>query len=317
MSFSHHSHSGQFCPGHAKNSLEEMVQTAISKGMQVYALTEHMPRHEIDFYPEEVRAVRPWLIALLISSKRGTNSSNDAHHALIDAFHAEACRLRSKYASQITILVGFEGEWIRPESLQLIEALQAKHRWDVFVGSVHHVHTHPIDYDRKFYELARAAAGGTDERLIEDYFDAQYEMLRTLKPPVVAHFDLIRLLSEDCNQSFRQYDGVWTRIERNLRFAAEYGGILELNSAALRKGMSEPYPKVEICEAFLKLGGRFCLSDDAHAVEHVGQNYGPTLAAARKAGITSLHYFTPSEAGGCALKAMAIDDISIDKANAT
>ena len=35
--------------------LEEMVQQAIKKGMKLYALTEHMPREKIDFYPEEVR----------------------------------------------------------------------------------------------------------------------------------------------------------------------------------------------------------------------------------------------------------------------
>jgi HisJ family histidinol phosphate phosphatase len=54
MPFSHHSHSGQFCPGHAKDSLEEVIQTAISKKMKVFCLTEHMPRHKEDFYPEEV-----------------------------------------------------------------------------------------------------------------------------------------------------------------------------------------------------------------------------------------------------------------------
>jgi histidinol-phosphatase (PHP family) len=53
MPFSHHSHSGQFCK-HAKNTLEEMVQMAITKGMQTFALTEHMPRDVEDFYPEEV-----------------------------------------------------------------------------------------------------------------------------------------------------------------------------------------------------------------------------------------------------------------------
>ena len=31
MPFSHHSHSGQFCPGHAKDTLEEVIQTAISQ----------------------------------------------------------------------------------------------------------------------------------------------------------------------------------------------------------------------------------------------------------------------------------------------
>jgi len=30
------------------------VQTAIGKKLEVFALTEHMPRDEDDFYPEEV-----------------------------------------------------------------------------------------------------------------------------------------------------------------------------------------------------------------------------------------------------------------------
>lgn len=55
MPFSHHSHSGQFCPGHAKNGLEEVIQTAIAKKFQVFCLTEHMPRSQEDLYPEEVR----------------------------------------------------------------------------------------------------------------------------------------------------------------------------------------------------------------------------------------------------------------------
>lgn len=54
MPFSHHSHSGQFCPGHARDSLEDVIQTAISKKVQVFALTEHMPRHDEDRYQEEV-----------------------------------------------------------------------------------------------------------------------------------------------------------------------------------------------------------------------------------------------------------------------
>ena len=54
MPFSHHSHSGQFSY-HAKNTLEEMVQSAINRGMQTFVLTEHMPRDiGSDAYPEEV-----------------------------------------------------------------------------------------------------------------------------------------------------------------------------------------------------------------------------------------------------------------------
>ena len=65
MPFSHHAHSGQFC-GHGENTLEEVVQTAIGKKMQVFALTEHMPREERDLYPEEVLPSLPRYESLLI-----------------------------------------------------------------------------------------------------------------------------------------------------------------------------------------------------------------------------------------------------------
>lgn len=75
MPYSHHSHSGQFC-AHAQDTLEGVVKTAIEKNMQVFALTEHMPREKQDMYPEEVavtnkgsgaryeliRADRSWLL---------------------------------------------------------------------------------------------------------------------------------------------------------------------------------------------------------------------------------------------------------------
>jgi histidinol-phosphatase (PHP family) len=60
MAFSMHSHSGQFCPGHARDSLEDIVLRAISLKMHLLALTEHMPRdNDKDLYPEEVRPSRP------------------------------------------------------------------------------------------------------------------------------------------------------------------------------------------------------------------------------------------------------------------
>lgn len=230
MPFSHHSHSGQFCPGHAKNTLEEVIQTAISQKMQVLCLTEHMPRGEEDYYPEEKGiTTEQWLI------------KNEA------AFYAEASQLRRKYASQIKIVIGFEIDWIRPDSLTLIQSSLSRIPFEFFVGSVHHVHTIPIDYDASMYQQARDVAGGTDERLFEDYYDSQLDMLQKLKPLVVGHFDLIRLKSDDPNATFTKYPKVWEKIQRNLRFVAGYGGILELNSAALRKGMTEPYPKEEIC----------------------------------------------------------------------
>ncbi|KAF2180511.1 histidinol-phosphatase-like protein [Zopfia rhizophila CBS 207.26] len=273
MPYSHHSHSGQFCC-HAKNTLEEMVQTAIAKGFHIYSLTEHMPRYKEDFYPEEQEAFY----------------TEEGLVKLLDDFTVEATRLRDTHSSKIRILIGFETEWIRPSTLPLIRNLLAKHTFDLFVGSVHHVHTIPIDFNKATYEKARGKAGGTDERLFEDYFDSQYEMLQALKPPVVGHLDVIRLLSDEPDTGFNRYKGVWERIQRNLEYISSYGGILELNSSALRKGLAQPYPCLLICQVFLRMGGRFTMSDDSHSTDQVGTNYGRLLDFIQMAGIERIHY---------------------------
>ncbi|KAI9678215.1 MAG: histidinolphosphatase [Caeruleum heppii] len=255
MPFSHHSHSGQFC-AHAKDTLEEVVQIAIKRKLHTIGVTEHMPReNSYDLYPEE-------------------DETPETLSRLFDRYYIEACRLRTKYASEIQILIGFETEWIRETSLQTIKDVQAKYDFDLFVGSVHHLYTIPIDYDDALYQKAMHRSGGdTEEQLFLDYFDAQHAMLKALKPPIVGHFDLIRLKSRDPEASFRRWETVWQRISRNLEFIVSYGGLVELNSASLRKGMSEPYPNAEICRALLQLGGRFTLSDDSHGVDQVALNY--------------------------------------------
>ncbi|MCJ1284493.1 histidinolphosphatase [Xylographa opegraphella] len=254
MPFSHHSHSGQFCL-HAKDDLEAIVQTAISKGMGTLVLTEHMPRdQETDLYPEEIEA----------------GSTTDSLFKTFDDYYIEAKRLQSSYSLQIDILVGVETDWIRPSSEQLIGNLIEKYSFDTLIGSVHHVHGIPTDFDRETYERARAVSGGTDEMLYADYYDAQLKMLEAVKPPIVGHFDVIRLLSDDPNASMKKHDVVWNRIFRNLSFISSYGGMLEINTAALRKGMDEPYPQGEVCQEFLKMNGAFVLSDDSHGVGQVG-----------------------------------------------
>lgn len=248
MPFSHHSHSGQFCPGHAKDQLEETIQTAIGQEMRVFCLSEHMPREKIDFYPEEVSQLHS--VSILRRATANSASQTFTEEECFEneaAYFQEALRLRDKFKQAINIPIGFETDWIRPSSLSLIERSLARFPFDFFVGSVHHVHTIPVDYDGPTYRQARELSGGTDEQLFEAYFDDQLAMLQALKPPVVGHMDLIRLKSDEPDGSFTRWPAVWQKILRNLDFIAGYGGLLELNSASLRKGMSEPYPKAEIC----------------------------------------------------------------------
>ncbi|CAF9927941.1 MAG: hypothetical protein GOMPHAMPRED_004554 [Gomphillus americanus] len=291
MPYSHHSHSGEFC-NHATGGLEEIIQEAIRQGMEMLAMTEHMPRnYEADLYPGE--------------SESGWSIPEQA--TIFDNFYHKARELQSKYqVAEVELLVGMEIDWIRPDgSRDWIERLLSKYPLDFFVGSVHHVHGIPIDYDQEHYD--RAARRSLEQRaseesvfmaeqlLFEDYFDDQYDMLRALKPPVVGHFDLIRLLSKSKDASWEVHPRVWNKIERNLQYIRSYDGALELNSAGLRKGMQEPYPKLEICQYFNKLGGKFVLSDDSHGIAHVGHSYEGVLSHARLAHIEHLTVFLHSQ----------------------
>ena len=165
-----------------------------------------------------------------------------------------------------------------------------KYSFDFFMGSIHHTHTIPIDFDRAMYEQARDKAGGTDEKLFEDYFDEQYGMLQSLRPPVVGHFDLIRLLSDHKDTAFEGMEKVWGKMKRNLEYVASYGGLLELNSAGLRKGLNEPYPCLPVVEMFLSMGGGFVLSDDSHGIEQIGTNYPRLLEYIHRTGIQQIHF---------------------------
>ncbi|KAJ4316083.1 hypothetical protein N0V94_005642 [Neodidymelliopsis sp. IMI 364377] len=272
MPQSHHSHSGQFC-GHAKNNLEDVIKAAIAKGFHSFALTEHIPRELVDFYPEEA-----------------DSHTEESLVKLFDDYYAEAVRLRDVYSSQIQILIAFESEWIRPSSLDIVQRILDKYTFDFFMGSIHHTHTIPIDFDRAMYEQARNKAGGTDEQLFEDYFDEQYDMLQSLRPPVVGHFDLIRLLSDHKDTAFEGMNGVWEKMKRNLKYIASYGGLLELNSAGLRKGLAEPYPCLPVTQMFLSMGGGFVLSDDSHGIEQIGTNYPRLLQYIQKAGVEQIYF---------------------------
>lgn len=291
MAFSMHSHSGQFCPGHAKDNLEEIIGTAISKGMQTFALTEHMPRNsDLDLYPEEVYLLLlNHAFSFIIDNLQV--ESGDSISLLLprhEQFITTALTMRTKYASQIKILIGFEGEWIRPSYGPLIKELASNPAVDFFIGSVHHVHGIPIDYDRSFYDKARSKAGGTDERLFEDYFDSQHEMLLALQPKVVGHFDLIRLLSDVKDGDLREMKDVWEKVVRNLKVVVGYGGLMEVNTSGLRKGLKEPYPMRCVVEEYLKLGGRLTLSDDSHGIAQVGTNYGKVIQYLETLGVEDL-----------------------------
>jgi histidinol-phosphatase (PHP family) len=174
-------------------------------------------------------------------------------------FLDEAERLKTLYASRISILVGLETEFITAADLDGLEQLLEKHhhRIEYLVGSIHHVNAIPIDFDLPTFHIAlNSFPAGTGDRenerrgqLLSTYLDAQYDVLRRFRPELVGHIDLCRLYTPDLR--FSDFPNALDRLERNVRFAISYGALFEANAAAFRKGWDTAYPGDDIIKASL------------------------------------------------------------------
>ncbi len=250
----HGGHSGEFC-SHAENNLEEVIQEYIKKNFLWVGITEHVPPYDDKFvYPHEKKV---GLCAKTMQEK---------FHRYI----ALCKNLKKKYKDKIEVLVAFETEAYEG-AFDYAEFLIEKYSPDFFVGSVHHVNEQDFDTSKEMYQKALVKSGGIDQ-LYLDYFDKQYEMINRLKPPVVGHFDLIRLY--DPYYKLRlQKKLIWTRIVRNLKLIKELDLILDFNLRSLLKGGTEPYISEEILDEAFKRGIKVAPGDDSHGISSVGLNF--------------------------------------------
>jgi histidinol-phosphatase (PHP family) len=249
----HGGHSGQFC-NHARDTLEAVIQTYIAKGFEWVGITEHMPPPEDRFlYPEELEA---GLDARQMRDRFGL-------------YMDEGRRLQEKYADRLGIFVGFETE-AYSGALEFAAELRDHYQPDYVLGSVHHVADIAFDSGPEAYRQAAAAVGGL-EALYCRYFDLQHELILSLSPEVVAHFDLIRIFDDDYQRRMQQPE-IARRIQRNLESVAGKHLILDFNVAALRKGATEPYLSGPLLDQAMALGIPIVPSDDSHGTATVGQH---------------------------------------------
>lgn len=267
----HHSHSGQFCQ-HAKNTLEEMILRAIELKFDLICLTEHMPRlHEKHLYPEEVES----------------STTPDSLARTFDEYNKLARSLQKKYADKIDILVGFESESISHDYMKEAEVLGSEYKSDMFVGSLHHSDDVPIDFDQAGFDQALKETASNDiDRLCLKYFIQLHGMIARLHPPVIGHFDLIRLYAPEIDITKSRS---WPHIVRTIKLAVRNDCLFEVNSSGLRKGLPEPYPGHAVLQEIIAQGGKLCMSDDSHNIDQVATNYGKAYEYLKQNGVTETY----------------------------
>lgn len=255
----HGGHSKEFCD-HADSHIEEIVQRAIELGMPVYGISEHAPRNHTKYlYPEEIEM-------------------NWTPEVLMDKFYSYCKtveKLQNEYMSKIKLLKGLEIEVVPPDDyVSFTQKLIREGNIEYTVGSVHWVNGYMIDYSRDAFIQAIKAHSGV-ENLIVAYYQTLKDMVKSVKPDIVAHFDLISCFLEPKEvhaYTTRQFHA----IEQALEEIKDNNCLLELNTSGLRKPINRLFPDKFIIQKSNELGIPFTFGDDSHNIQQVG--YGLQLA---------------------------------------
>ncbi len=247
----HGGHSGQYC-NHAKDHLKDIILRYIELDFKAVGITEHIPPLDDKFlFPDE--------------SAQGLTAQDLFNR--FEAYFKELTALKQKYADKITIYAGMETETVTGYE-DHVKAIIRQFKPDYIVGSIHHVDDICFDYSKEKYD-ALVSRFGNVETLYHKYFDLQYEMIKTIKPFVVGHFDLIRIYDGNYPSTLERPD-IEKKIDRNLELIKSLGLVMDFNLRPLTKGKKEPYITASILKKAKKLDISLVPGDDSHGVAEVG-----------------------------------------------
>lgn len=261
----HGGHSGQFCV-HAKDQLEDIIKRYIELGFAKIGITEHAPPVNDKFlYPDEKQLN---LTAFDLNKK-------------FEEYFKHLKTLKKKYSSKIKIYAGMETETYTGY-IDHIKNLISKFQPDFIVGSVHHVNDISFDYSKENYDQIISMCGSF-EAMYEKYFDLQYEMIKTLKPFIIGHFDLIRVYDKDYKNRVL-LPKIHKKIMRNLELIKSLNLVMEFNVRFPTKEEKETYITASILKNVKKMGIPVVPGDDSHGVDEAGLNVDKAITILRQRG---------------------------------
>ena len=233
-----HTHT-TFCDG--KNTPEEMVQAAISLGMNSLGFSGHSP----------LSAPLPgdWCM----------------QPEQVENYRREILRLREKYSKELDIFLGLEQDVLSPTP---------KGDYDYIIGSVHGLlmpcgELAPVDEsEESFCRGVENHFGGDVLNFVEAYYQMVGQVAEKTGCQIVGHFDLICKF----NEGGKLFDTAHPRYQKAaleaLERLAQRNVIFEINTGAMSRGYrSAPYPEMWILKEMKKRNLPICITSDTHSAQ--------------------------------------------------
>ena len=256
---------------HGSSTLTELLDAAVARGMRTYGLSNHAPASDARFLADDERAA-----GIDIRQR----------FAQFEAYAALSKAAVEDYAGRLEVLRGFEAEVVPTATyVEDMSKLRERYGFEYVVGSVHFVGEMPIDVSRELFDVAVARLGGLEQLLVR-YYQEVARMIEGLRPEVVGHFDLPRLLSDGhpAHESRR----VTATANEALEVIAGVGSLLEVNTSGYRKGLRWPYPAPQPVRRAAELRIAMTFSDDSHQAAQVGSHLETARAYLQGCGVRSI-----------------------------
>ena len=244
---------------HAVGTMNEYIEQAIQKGIDIFGFSDHAP---MSFDPKY------------------RMSLNEA-----DEYEKEVKELADKYKDQINILLGYEVDFL-PNYLEE-RILQAP--VDYLIGSVHFIPKDSNLWGFDNPEFIGEYKNADIDKIWQDYFDAIEAMAKSGLFQIVGHLDLIKVFN------FKPKKDVRLIAQKALEAIKKSSMAIEISSAGLRKPVGEPYPSKELLEVAYELDIPITLASDAHAPQQVGQNMSSIETLAKEIGYDKVAVFRQKE----------------------
>ncbi len=225
-----------FCDG--KNSPEEMVLSAIEKGMKTLGFSMHsFAEFDLDVYPDS---------------------------AALGQYKAEVIRLKEKYKDRIEILCGIE---------QDVYSSPADKDFDYVIGSVHYVKIGeeyiPLDLSKEvLLKAVKMGFNGDFYSFAEWYYDMEAQVVEKTGADIIGHLDLIRKFNQNGDLFDEKHPRYVAAYNRAVKALVRYNKPFEINTGAISRGYrSSPYPCEDILRCIYENGGKVIMSSDSHSKE--------------------------------------------------
>lgn len=218
---------------------EDMVESAIAKGLSVICFTDHYDKDSLDWGDEAIFDV--------------------------ESYFQKMMALQEEYRDRIDIRIGAE-IGMQPYLAEYYQNFMAQHPFDFVIGSVHSVLEHDVALD--FFQKH------SDPEGYKIYFEEMLQDVQKIKSyDVLGHLDYIVRYSNQGSKGFNLNDYM-DIIEEILKQVIAHGKGIEMNMSGLKYGLGAPHPQPEIIKRYRELGGEIItVGADGHIPEHIAYDY--------------------------------------------